>query len=127
MDLIQTLLGSITPDIWPEVQNLELYTKMQLKPDLKRKLKERLNPYIKDPNALDLLDKLLTLDPKKRIDSDDALDHDFFWTDPMPTDLKLEKLNQSMFEYTAQPYRRNQYRQPARPVGNEQQHYDRVY
>lgn len=37
--------------------------------------------------ALDLLDKLLTLDPSKRIDSSSALDHDFFWTDPMPGDL----------------------------------------
>lgn len=37
--------------------------------------------------ALDLLDKLLTLDPAKRIDSSTALDHDFFWTDPMPCDL----------------------------------------
>ena len=37
--------------------------------------------------ALDLLDKLLTLDPSKRTDSTNALDHDFFWTDPMPGDL----------------------------------------
>ena len=37
--------------------------------------------------ALDLLDKLLTLDPSKRVDSSSALDHDFFWTDPMPGDL----------------------------------------
>ena len=126
IELIQGICGSITPDVWPDVEKLELYTKMQLKTDLKRRLKERLGAYIKDPNGLDLLEKLLTLDPRKRIDSDEALDHDFFWTDPMPVDLQLEKLNFSMFEYTVQSLRRGQYHQKAKPAGNEQ-HYDRVY
>jgi hypothetical protein len=47
-------------------------------------VKERLKPYVKDPYACDLIDRLLWLDPSKRIDSDAALNHDFFWTDPMP-------------------------------------------
>lgn len=60
-----------------------------------------------DPYACDLLDKLLVLDPSKRIDSDSALNHDFFWTDPMPSDLSkmMAQLTQSMFEYLA-PSRR---------------------
>ena len=51
--------------------------------------------------AIDLIDKLLVLDPTKRIDSGSALDHDFFWTDPMPIDLgeTLSKHHTSMFEY----------------------------
>jgi len=127
LELIQNMCGSITTEVWPEVERLELFGKSQLKSDLKRRIRERLGSYIKDVNALDLLDKLLTLDPKKRIDSDEALDHDFFWTDPLPIDLKLEKLSNSMFEYTAQSFKRNQFnRQPAKPVVNEQ-HYDRVY
>jgi cyclin-dependent kinase 9 len=125
--MIQNFCGSINTEIWPDVEKLELFNKMQLKADVKRRFKERLTAYIKDPYALDLLDKLLTLDPKKRIDTDDALDHDFFWTEPLPSDLKLEKLNSSMFEFTAQHHRRNQInRQPQKPVMNEQ-HYDRVY
>jgi len=113
--------------VWPDVEKLELFAKTQMRTDSKRRVRERLGSYIKDSNALDLLDKLLALDPKKRIDSDEALDHDFFWTEPMPTDLKLEKLSNSMFEYTAQSFKRNQFnRQPAKPVGNEQ-YYDRVY
>jgi cyclin-dependent kinase 9 len=127
LELIQNMCGSITPEIWPDVEKLELFSKTQMRQDLKRRIRERLGSYIKDLNALDLLDKLLALDPKKRIDSDEALDHDFFWTEPMPTDLKLERLSNSMFEYTAQNFKRNQFnRQPAKPAGNEQ-HYDRVY
>ena len=44
-------------------------------------------------------DKLLWLDPSKRIDADAALNHDFFWTDPMPCSLEkmLSNHAQSMF------------------------------
>lgn len=126
MDLITTLCGSITPEVWPEVEKLELFNKMHLKTDLKRRIKERLGNHVKDHGALDLLERLLTLDPKKRIDSDEALDHDFFWTEPLPVDLKLDKFNSSMFEYTSQHYKRGQYRQPNKPIANDQ-HYDRVY
>jgi cyclin-dependent kinase 9 len=60
-------------------------------------------PYVKDPCACDLLDKLLVLDPSKRCDSDSALDHDFFWTEPMPYDLSkmLAQHTQSTFQYDA--------------------------
>lgn len=70
-------------------------------------VKERLRPYVKDDAACDLLDKLLILDPSKRIDADSALNHDFFWLDPLPSDLSkmLGNHNQSMFEYLA-PQRR---------------------
>lgn len=66
-----------------------------------------MKPYLKDPYACDLLDKLLILDPIKRCDSDSALNHDFFWTDPMPCDLSkmLAQHTQSMFEYLAPPRR----------------------
>lgn len=70
-------------------------------------VKERLKPYLKDPYALDLLDKLLILDPSRRADADTALNHDFFWTDPMPCDLAkmLSNHSQSMFEFLAPPRR----------------------
>ena len=77
-------------------------------------VKDRLKFYVKDPFACDLLDKLLTLDPSRRVDADTALNHDFFWTDPMPSDLAvmLQHHTQSMFEYLAPP------RRPAQPHGS---------
>ncbi|KDQ18771.1 hypothetical protein BOTBODRAFT_103467 [Botryobasidium botryosum FD-172 SS1] len=39
-------------------------------------------------DTADFLDKLLTLDPCRRMTALEALDHDYFWTDPMPADPK---------------------------------------
>ncbi|KAH9360296.1 hypothetical protein HPB48_005748 [Haemaphysalis longicornis] len=89
--------------------------------------------YVKDPYALDLLDKLLHLDPSKRYDSDSALNHDFFWTDPMPCDLAkmLSQHTQSMFEYLAPPRRRVMQQQPpqghAPKAPTDGQYHDRVF
>lgn len=113
----------------------ELYPKLDLPKGQKRKVKERLKAYVKDPYALDLIDKLLVLDPAQRIDSDDALNHDFFWSDPMPSDLKnmLSTHNQSMFEYLAPPRRRGGHmpQQPANqgrnPAATNQTEFDRVF
>ena len=99
ISLISQLCGSIVPEVWPGVEKLELYSKLDLPKDQKRKIRERLKHYVKDPLAVDLIDKLLVLDPKKRLDSDSALNHDLFWEEPMPCDLSqtLAKFRSSMF------------------------------
>ncbi|CAM4665386.1 cyclin-dependent kinase 9 [Siphateles boraxobius] len=135
LTLISQLCGSITPEGWPGVdKKYELYQKMELPKGQKRKVKDRLKAYVKDPYALDLIDKLLVLDPAQRIDSDDALNHDFFWSDPMPSDLKnmLSTHNTSMFEYLAPPRRRGHMpQQPANqnrnPATTSQSEFDRVF
>lgn len=136
LTLISQLCGSITPAVWPGVEDLELYKKMELVPEQKRKVKERMKHYMKDPYACDLIDKILVLDPSKRIDSDTALNHDFFWVEPMPCDLgkMLANHTQSMFEFLAPPRRHNQMRahhnslpRPANSTVQDSGYQDRVF
>ncbi|VVC45087.1 Protein kinase domain,Protein kinase-like domain,Protein kinase, ATP binding site,Serine/threonine- [Cinara cedri] len=98
---ITELCGSITVDIWPKVTDLNLFNTMELPIGQKRKVKECLKPYVEDPNCLDLLDKLLTLDPDQRIDAHGALDHICFWSKPMPGGLgnAISRLQTSNYEF----------------------------
>jgi len=142
LTLIAQLCGAITEEVWPGVSSLDLFSKLEIPRGSKRRVKERLKPYVKDQFACDLIDKLLSLDPSKRLDADNALNHDLFWTDPMPSRESLERMlgnhNQSMFEYLAptrrggragagmpQPMQQPQ-QQQARPSHNEG-YMDRVF
>jgi serine/threonine-protein kinase BUR1 len=40
------------------------------------------------PETADLLDRLLICNPKDRITATQALEHEYFWTDPLPADPK---------------------------------------
>lgn len=134
LNLIIQLCGTITVEDWPGVDKLELYSKMELPKNYRRRVKDRLKPYIRDEEALDLLDRFLTLNPNNRIDADNALNHEFFWSDPMPENLSrmLSQHSQSMFEFfaqartraPAQPARTNQ---PAPRPSNDGQYHDRVF
>ncbi|ESO86322.1 hypothetical protein LOTGIDRAFT_207088 [Lottia gigantea] len=128
LQLISQLCGSIKPDVWPGVEKLDLYEKLELPKGQKRKVKERLEAYVKDKPALELLDKLLTLNPAKRLDSDTALNHDFFWVAPEPEDLTqmLSRHTTSMFEYLAPPRRRGQ-QPPPKPAPNNDHHFERIF
>ncbi|XP_067661671.1 cyclin-dependent kinase 9-like isoform X1 [Haliotis asinina] len=132
LQLISQLCGSINPEVWVGVDKLDLYGKIELPKGQKRKVRERLKPYVRDQYAIDLLDKLLTLDPSKRLDCDTALNHDLFWSDPMPTELTqmLSRHTTSMFEYLAPPRRRGPVHPHApahRPSHNPDQHFERVF
>ncbi|KIY44096.1 Pkinase-domain-containing protein [Fistulina hepatica ATCC 64428] len=39
-------------------------------------------------DTVDLIDRLLTCNPRARITASEALDHNYFWTDPLPADPK---------------------------------------
>lgn len=63
---------------------------------MKRRLREVFRHF--DRHALELLERMLTLDPSQRISAKDALDAEYFWTDPLPCDPKrFEFLNHFLF------------------------------
>jgi hypothetical protein len=48
---------------------------------------QHLMPHVKDAYACELLDQLLVLDPSRHCESDVAMNHAFFWTDSLPSEL----------------------------------------
>ncbi|KAI0747044.1 kinase-like domain-containing protein [Daedaleopsis nitida] len=85
LDKIWQLCGSPGPD-WPEYEMLpgcEGVKSFGYHPRRLRKTYESLGP-----ETVDLLDKLLVCNPRQRLTAAQALDHDYFWTDPLPADPK---------------------------------------
>lgn len=115
--LIADTMGPITPEVWPSVVNLPLYSKLSNHVNNGRQrqlLLIKMKRFTLNDHALNLLTKLLTLDPSKRIDAHTALDHDFFWdeNDPAPAEKEafataLSPISVSQFEFTARSKRAN--------------------
>jgi len=108
LELIFQICGSPDKESWPDHQLLpwnHLMGKAQR--SYKRCLREKFKNY--STPTIDLLDKLLTLDPKKRITAAQALDSDYFWTEPLPCEpSELPRYKEASHEFSAKK-RRNQH------------------
>ena len=110
IDLIFKLLGTPDEKEWPKCKELQYYD--LILSQTPRKYHNRFDEKFAglDEQAKDLLRKLLMVDPDKRINAEQALDHDYFWNDPVPAHpSELPKYPPS-HEFTAK--KRRQAQQP---------------
>lgn len=83
LKLIFELCGTPTPETWPDCKNLPGSKVVEF-----NKHPRRLREFFRhaSPNALKLIEQLLTLDPEKRLTAEKAMDSDYMWDKPLPCD-----------------------------------------
>ncbi|RCN31189.1 kinase domain protein [Ancylostoma caninum] len=76
LDLISKVCGTPCLANWPEVEKMPLFNTLRSKKQYVRCLREEFSQ-IMPSGAIDLMDKMLLLDPKRRISAKDAISH--YW------------------------------------------------
>ncbi|KAJ8722297.1 hypothetical protein PYW08_004699 [Mythimna loreyi] len=71
LEMISRVCGTPVPGVWPNVVNLPLWHTLRPKKFHKRCVREQFA--FMPPHALTLLDRMLELDPERRVTADDAL------------------------------------------------------
>ncbi|GAA0142271.1 non-receptor serine/threonine protein kinase [Lithospermum erythrorhizon] len=106
LNKIFELCGSPDEINWPGVSKIQWYSKFKPARQMKRRVREVFRHF--DRHAIDLLDKMLTLDPSQRITAKDALDAEYFWTDPLPCDPRSLPKYESSHEFQTKKKRQQQ-------------------
>ncbi|KAM7523741.1 hypothetical protein LguiA_013643 [Lonicera macranthoides] len=106
LNKIYELCGTPDEINWPGVSKTPWYNKFKPSRPMKRRVRDLFRHF--DRHALELLEKMLTLDPSQRISAKDALDAEYFWTDPLPCDPKSLPKYESSHEFQTKKKRQQQ-------------------
>ncbi|KAK4790566.1 hypothetical protein SAY86_017870 [Trapa natans] len=106
LNKIFELCGAPDEINWPGVSKIPWYNNFKPTRPMKRRLREVFRHF--DRHALELLERMLTLDPSQRISAKDALDAEYFWTDPLPCDPKSLPKYESSHEFQTKKKRQQQ-------------------
>jgi serine/threonine protein kinase len=98
LDKIFKLVGTPNDEIWPDAKSLPWYKTFKPTKQYKSRLRDKYKHV--GENALELLDNLLSLDPKKRYDASDALESKYFKADTRMCDPSQLPSYPSSHEYT---------------------------
>ena len=86
LELMCHFLGTPGPAIWPKMVLLPNYGSWQLPRQPYSSLEKHFRKH--GPTACDLLSRMLTYDPEKRMTAIDALAHEYFRDEPFPTTME---------------------------------------
>jgi cyclin-dependent kinase 12/13 len=100
---IYDVCGTPSEETWAGVSHLPYYSQLGPRDSRPRRLKAKYCNAEQYPNfdelSLDLVDKLLTLNPADRLSADEALEHPWFTTEPLPCEPdELPKIEQELHE-----------------------------
>ncbi|KAK7018986.1 kinase-like domain-containing protein [Favolaschia claudopus] len=115
LEKIWILCGSPNQHSWPNFDSLPGCDGVKRFNNHLRKLRTNYEHIGKD--TCDLLDRLLTCNPRDRITAAQALDHDYFWTDPLPADPKTLPQYEASHEFD----KRGRYQQQQQHHQQQQQ------
>ena len=114
------MFGTPTDETWPGVTQLQHYKiVVESLGNAPNKFDEHFGQL--DPHAKDLLRKMLAMNPSQRISAKAALDHDYFWVEPMPLKPELMPKYPSSYEYTTKKRRHEQQKQQQAQQQQQQQ------
>lgn len=97
LEKIFQLCGTPNQHTWPNFDKLPDLDGFRTLPQYTKKLRIHFSSLGEE--TLDLLDKLLQCNPRERITAGDALDHEYFWSEPLPADPKTLPIYEASHEY----------------------------
>ncbi|KAG2379073.1 hypothetical protein C9374_007711 [Naegleria lovaniensis] len=101
------ICGAPNLEDWPEVMKLPHWDSMKPVKQYPNVIRKMFSDASCSPKAIDLIERLLTLNPQKRLTAKECLEHEWFWENGNPLKFKPGKILPKMTtnEYTAHKQR----------------------